>query len=171
MAGFAIDLRDVIGVRVFLDVRVAVAALEAAVDACGELVTIYGDAMAGRVLHCLIGVAGKAVRLCCVQRGPKAKHKSDEAENGKAMTTTRPRQIGDPIDGSGKDGKDESSDTSGSGHALGFLQARVSNCSCAHGSPGGDYPLTSKNFREDCTFEETPFRTGAAVIVVTTATS
>lgn len=57
MAGFAVDLGDLIGMRVLLDVGVAVIALQASVHAGTELVAIDRDAVAICVLHRLVAVA------------------------------------------------------------------------------------------------------------------
>lgn len=64
MAGFAVDFGDVVGMRVFLNVGVAVVALKAAMAAGAELIAINCDAMAGSILHRLVAVAGEALRLC-----------------------------------------------------------------------------------------------------------
>ena len=64
VAGLAVDLGDVVGMRIFLDVGVAVVALQAAVNAGTEFVAVDGDAVAGGVLHGLVAMAGQAIRLC-----------------------------------------------------------------------------------------------------------
>jgi hypothetical protein len=43
---------------------VALAARQAAVEAGGKLLAVDADAVSGRVLHGLVGVAGEAVGLC-----------------------------------------------------------------------------------------------------------
>ena len=68
MAGFAIDFGDVVGMRVFLDVGVAVVAFQAAMNARAELIAVNSDAVAGGVLHGLVAVTGEAFRL---SNGPK----------------------------------------------------------------------------------------------------
>src|SRR5947207_12243359 len=47
----ALDLGDLVGVRIFLDVGVAIVALETAVDALAERVAIHADVVAGGVLQ------------------------------------------------------------------------------------------------------------------------
>ena len=64
VARFALDLGDVVGVGIFLDVGVAVVALQAAMNALAELVAIDADAVAGGVLHGLVAMAGEAIGLC-----------------------------------------------------------------------------------------------------------
>ena len=59
----ALDLGDLVGVRIFLDVGVAVVALEAAVNALAEGVAIDADVVAGGVLQAFVGMAGEAVGL------------------------------------------------------------------------------------------------------------
>lgn len=63
MAGFAIDGRDFIGVRIGLDVGVAVGALQAAVNAGAEFLAVDRDAMARTVGRGGVTVTGKAVGL------------------------------------------------------------------------------------------------------------
>jgi hypothetical protein len=64
VAGLALDGRHLIGMRVVRDGGVALAALQAAVEAGGKLLAVDADAVAGRVLHGLVGVAGEAIGLC-----------------------------------------------------------------------------------------------------------
>ena len=63
VAGLAIDRRDLVGMRIALDVGVAVAALQAAVNAGAELLAVDGDAVAGAVGHGGVAVAGEAIGL------------------------------------------------------------------------------------------------------------
>ena len=63
VAGLAIHFCDVIGMWILFDVRMTVVALQAAVNACAEFISINGDAVARRILHGLVGVAGQAIRL------------------------------------------------------------------------------------------------------------
>lgn len=63
MARFAVDFGDVFGMRVFLDIGVAVVALQAAVNAGTEFAAIYGDAVPRCIGHALVGVAGEAIGL------------------------------------------------------------------------------------------------------------
>lgn len=46
MAGFAVNGRDFVGVRIGLDIRVAVGALQAAVNAGAEFLAVDGNAVA-----------------------------------------------------------------------------------------------------------------------------
>lgn len=61
VAGLAVDFCDVIGVRVFLDVSMAIVALQAAMDAGTELISIDRNAMSCGVLHGLISVTGETL--------------------------------------------------------------------------------------------------------------
>jgi hypothetical protein len=49
--------------RIFLDVNVAIAAFQAAMDAVRERLPIDGDAVPSSVLQALVAVARKAIRL------------------------------------------------------------------------------------------------------------
>ena len=79
MAGFAIDGRDFVGVRIGLDVGVAAGALEAAVNARAEFLAVDGDAVAGAVGHGGVAVAGKAISLRAKSVGREC-----NGENGNA---------------------------------------------------------------------------------------
>ena len=85
MAGFAVDLRDVIGMRVLLDVGVTVIALQTAVNAGTELVSIDRDAVPGCVLHGLVGMAGQTVGLRSQAMGRQEKRECDKAECDRSM--------------------------------------------------------------------------------------
>jgi hypothetical protein len=61
VAGLAIDRRNLVGMRIALDVGVAVGALQAAVNAVAEFFAVDGDAVSGAVGHAGIAVAGQAV--------------------------------------------------------------------------------------------------------------
>jgi hypothetical protein len=63
VAGAALDLRRLVGMRVVLDVGVTVVALKCAVHALAELVAIDADLVAVAVGHALVSVAGEAVGL------------------------------------------------------------------------------------------------------------
>ena len=78
VAGFALDRRDLIRMRIFLDGRVAIAALQAAVDAQAEVMRIYAHTLARGVLQARVRVAGEAIglrpggaRRCDSQKRPK----------------------------------------------------------------------------------------------------
>ena len=80
VAGFALDRRDLIRMRIFLDGRVAIAALQAAVDAQAEVMRIYAHTLARGVLQARVRVAGEAIglrpggaRRCNSQKRPKCK--------------------------------------------------------------------------------------------------
>jgi hypothetical protein len=64
VAGLALNLCNVIGVRVLLDVGVAVVALQAAVDTGAKHLSIHGNAVPSCILHCLVAVTCQAIRLC-----------------------------------------------------------------------------------------------------------
>ena len=63
VAGFAVHRRNVIGMRITLDVCVAVGALQAAVNAVAEFFPVDGDAVSRTVGHAGVAMAGEAV-LC-----------------------------------------------------------------------------------------------------------
>ena len=63
VAGFALDRGGTIGVRIVVNIFVAVAAFEVAVDARVELIGVDADVLAVGVLHGGIAVAGKAVGI------------------------------------------------------------------------------------------------------------
>ena len=63
VAGVALHLRDLLRMRIILDVGVTVVALEAAVDALAETVAIHADVVARGILQPFVRVAGKAVGL------------------------------------------------------------------------------------------------------------
>ena len=120
MAGFAIDLCDVIGMGIFLDVGVAVVALQAAVNVGAKLVSINGDAVAGGILHGFIAVTGKAFGLRSKVQRHKEECQDDETEACNPVMTNESDEIRQPLDWTDKNGK-KRSETCGSGHALVFL--------------------------------------------------
>lgn len=61
VAGLAVDGRNFIGVRIGLDVGVAVGALQAAVNAGIEFLAVDGDTVAIAVGRGGVAVAGKAI--------------------------------------------------------------------------------------------------------------
>jgi hypothetical protein len=63
MAGFALDRRQVIGVRIVVNIFVAVAALEAAVNARVKLIGVDADGLAVGVLHGGVAVAGETIDI------------------------------------------------------------------------------------------------------------
>ena len=63
VAGLALDGRDLVGMRVALDIGVAIRALQAAMNALAEFLAVNGDAVAGSVGHAGIAVAGQTVSL------------------------------------------------------------------------------------------------------------
>lgn len=63
VAGRALDRRDVVGMRVVLDVSMAVVAFEAAVHARREFLAVDTDAVAAAVLHCQVAMTAQAVGL------------------------------------------------------------------------------------------------------------
>ncbi len=80
VAGIALDLSDLLRVRIFLDVGVAFTAFQAAVNAFGEGVAIHADVMAGGILQTLVGVTGKTVGL---RQGPSwSKHNQQKRNQG-----------------------------------------------------------------------------------------
>lgn len=67
VAGLAFNLRNVFGVRVLLDVSVAVVALQAAMDAGTECLPVHRNAMPGGILHRLIAMTCQAI---CLRQDP-----------------------------------------------------------------------------------------------------
>ena len=63
VAGLAIDRRDLVGVRIALDVGVAVDALQAAVNTWREFLAVDSDAVSRAIGHAGVAVAGQAVGL------------------------------------------------------------------------------------------------------------
>ena len=70
MAALAVHLHYLVRMRIFLDRRVAVVALHAAVNAVGKRLAIHGDAVTVRILHALVAVAGQAIGLRISLPGP-----------------------------------------------------------------------------------------------------
>lgn len=79
VTGFAINFSNVVRMGIFLDVRMAVIALQAAVDAGAELVAVYRDAVACCVLHRLVAMACQAVRLRREKMGRQDKGECNES--------------------------------------------------------------------------------------------
>ena len=92
VAGLAVDSGDVIGVWVFLDVRVAIVALQAAVDAGAELISIDRNTMSRGVLHRLIRVAGETLRLCTNQPWSEG-HRNKQTQHGHRVPTENMNEI------------------------------------------------------------------------------
>ncbi len=63
VAGLALHLRHLVRMRIFLDVRVAIVAFQAAVNAVAERLSVHRDAVPVGILHRLVSVAGQAIRL------------------------------------------------------------------------------------------------------------
>jgi hypothetical protein len=61
MAGCTLHARHVLGMRILLDVGVAIVALHAAMDTLPELFAVDCKAMPGGILHVFVRVAGKTV--------------------------------------------------------------------------------------------------------------
>jgi len=80
MARLAINLGDTVRMRKSLDVGVTVIALQAAVDAGAELVTVDGDAMPLGILHGLVTVASQAIGLRHKSTGPKHHRDCDDSQ-------------------------------------------------------------------------------------------
>ena len=80
MARLAVNLGDMVRMGKFLDVGVTVIALQAAVDAGAELVTVDGDAMPLGVLHGLVTVASQAIGLRRKSTGPEHYRDCDHSQ-------------------------------------------------------------------------------------------
>lgn len=81
MTLFAVDLRNLVRMRVLLDVLVAVVAFEAAMDAFAEYLAVYCDAMPIAVGHAGIAVACEAFGLGGQSDRPREKSgKCQDAE-------------------------------------------------------------------------------------------
>ena len=61
VAGLAIHRRNLVGMRIALDVRVTVGALQAAVNAVTEMLPVDKDAVARGVGHTRVAMTGQAV--------------------------------------------------------------------------------------------------------------
>ena len=79
VAALALHRSDMIRVRIRLDVSMTITALEAAVHAGLENLPVDGDAVPGRILHVLVGVAGEAVRLCSQRHRNHGKRQQGDA--------------------------------------------------------------------------------------------
>jgi len=90
MAALALHLGDMVGMRKFLDVGVAVVALQAAVDTGTELGTIDRNAVASGILHGLVAMAGQAIGLRGKSTGPKNDRHCDEAEGSPFAVSNGP---------------------------------------------------------------------------------
>jgi hypothetical protein len=117
VAGIAVDLGDLIGMRVLLDVGVAVIALQASVHAGTELVAIDRDAMAGCVLHRLVGVASQAIRLRGQPVGHSEQEYREEAESDGSMPPKCLEQAEEPLGWTDNYSNQERNNACGFGHA------------------------------------------------------
>ena len=63
MATLALHLRYLVRMRIFLDRRMAIVALHAAVNAVRKRLAIHCDAVTVRILHALVAVTGQAIGL------------------------------------------------------------------------------------------------------------
>ena len=169
VARFALHLGDVVGVRILLDVSVAVVALQAAVNANAELVAINGDAVPGGVGHGLVAVAAQAVGLRgkAMRRGKERER--DEPKGSGLVALDCPGQSGQPFDWTDKDSDEERCESCGLGHAAVFPPRHVRNGSHTRGFPAADFSADPEISGGDCTYEETLFVIGLAVIGVTNA--
>lgn len=87
MAGFAINLGDVIRMWILLDVGVAVVALQVSMHAGAELVGIDRDAVSVCVLHRLVAVTCQAIRLRGQPVGHNYQDKGQDAERDGPATS------------------------------------------------------------------------------------
>ena len=97
MAGFAVHLGDVVGMRILLDIGMAVVALQASMHAGAELVAVDGDAVTGCVLHRLVAVAGQAIRLGGQPVRKTEPKKGQEAERDRAVPSNGMKHAGEPL--------------------------------------------------------------------------
>lgn len=141
MACLAVNLRDVIRMRIFLDVRMAVIALQAAVDAGAEFVAIYGDAVACGILHRLVAMACEAISLRCQIMGRQEDKKREKAESERPAMSNRFEEGVQPIGWTGNNRDKECYKTCGFGHAAVFPLRGVSNCVPAHSFPAAIFRL------------------------------
>ena len=121
VAGLAVDLDDMIGVRILLDIGVAVVALQATVNAGAELVSVDRDAVALRIGHALVAVTGETVSLRneTVRRDEARERK--QPEGGCFSVADCPGQIGQPFGWTNKDCDQKCCESCGFGHAPSFL--------------------------------------------------
>lgn len=81
VAGLALNLSDVVRMRIALDVGVARVAAQTAVNAGAELIAIDGDTVPGSILHSLVAMAGEAVGLSNETARHKGQRKRDKGKN------------------------------------------------------------------------------------------
>ncbi len=74
VAGLAIHRRNLVGMRIALDVRVAARAWQAAVNAVAEMLPVDEDAVAVAVSHARVAVTGEAVLRMKGAGGKRQKH-------------------------------------------------------------------------------------------------
>ena len=144
MAGFAIDFGDVVRMGIFLDVRVAVIALQTPVNAGAELVAVDRDAVTGCILHCLVAMAGKAVGLRCKAMRRNEDHDEEKAEYGCSVKSSKSEVSRQPSGWTGNNCDEEPGETCGFGHAAVFPLRGVSNRIPANGFPAAEFPLALK---------------------------
>ena len=121
MTAFAVNLSDMVGMRIFLDVGVAIIALQAAVDAGAELIAVNGDAVSGCILHRLVSMAGETVGLCGKAMRPEKDRECHKAERGRPVMSEYPRHIGQPFGCPHNNCDEECYDSCGFGHAAVFF--------------------------------------------------
>lgn len=93
MAGLAVHSGDVVRMRIFLDVGVAVVALQAAVNTGAELVAINGDAVPSGVLHGFVTMAGEAICLRSQVTGRQEDQKRQKTESDCAATSSKSEEV------------------------------------------------------------------------------
>ena len=120
MARLAIDLGNVVGMRVLLDIGMAVITLQAAVDAGAELVAVDGNAVAGRILHRLVAMTGEAISLRCKVMWRKEDHEGQKAERGCYVKSSMSAESEQQSDWTGNNCDEERCETCGFGHAAVF---------------------------------------------------
>ncbi len=121
VTGLAVNLGDVVRMGIFLDVCVAIVALQAAVDAGAELLTIHRNAMPGGILHGLIAMTGEAICLRDKSTRRKQERDCDEAKRNSPAASNHPREVGQPIGWLHKQCDEECCDSCGFGHAAVFF--------------------------------------------------
>ena len=172
VARLALDLGDVVGMRIFLDVGVAVVALQAAVNAGAEFVAIDGDAVPGGVLHGLVAVAAPGNQLARQGDGATAKSCESDKSNGatrRCRALDCPERVASHSSWTDKDCDQECCESCGFGHAAVFPPRSEQLRSRTWLSRSGFLRCIRKSHGGDCTSEETLFVIRLAVIVVTNA--
>ena len=150
VAGPAVDRRDVLGMGIFLDVGVAVIALQAAVYALAELAAIDCNAVARGIGHGLVAVAGEAIGLVGEAARNDKQCIAQEPDRGRLVISNLPGQIGQPLEWTGNDGDQECSETCSFAHAAVFPSLRVRRCTYTRDFLAADFSVWHEGLCGKC---------------------